>query len=118
MLSWRKISRPSSPAFCISPQTRLRRVANSSRVKCSAIRLAYRSLENSGEWALVEREGLVARRPAALGHQPLHVIANLVEPREPDAALGMHMIEQFQYRLEPGEAARQCRMPDRDPQRA
>jgi hypothetical protein len=28
------------------------------------------------------------------------------------------MVEKFEDRLEAGEAARQCRMPDRDPQRA
>src|SRR6516162_3519447 len=38
MLSWRKIKRPSSPALAIRAQARLRRAANSSRVKWSAIR--------------------------------------------------------------------------------
>jgi hypothetical protein len=77
-----------------------------------------RSWENSGSGALVEREGLVARRPAALAHQLLHVVAHLVEPREPDTALGAHIVEKFEDRLKPRKAGRQCRMPDRDLQRA
>ena len=62
-----------------------------------------------GERAFVYRECLVARRPTARGHQLLHVVASLVEPREPDAAFSMHMIEEFEDRLEPREAAPQIR---------
>ena len=54
---------------------------------------------------MVDREGLVARCPAPLRHQLLHMVAHLVEPREPDAALAVHIAEKFQHRLEPGEAA-------------
>jgi hypothetical protein len=41
---------------------------------------------------------------------------HLVEAREPHIPFGAHVVEQFEDRLAPGEAARQCRMPDRDPQ--
>src|SRR5271155_6129606 len=107
MLSWRKIRRPSSPALAISAQAHLRRAANSSRVKWSAICPCSPFFGEFGERALVERERLVARRPAPLGHQPLHVVAHLVEPREPDAALCAHIVEKFEDRLEPGKAPRQ-----------
>src|SRR5580693_10172636 len=100
MLSWRKIRRPSSPALAISARVRRWRSANSSRVKWSAICRCSPFFGEFGERALVERERLVARRPATLGHQLLHMVAHLVEPREPDAALGAHVVEQFQYRFE------------------
>src|SRR5271155_2802214 len=101
MLSWRKIRRPSSLALAISARVRRWRSANSRRVKWSAIRPCSPFLGEFGERALVERERLVARGPASLRHQPLNVIAHLVEPREPDAALCAHIVEKFEDRLEP-----------------
>src|SRR5215472_16151307 len=99
MLSWRKISRPSSPAFCISEQVRARRSAYSSRAKCSAISSSL-LLGELRQRAPVDRQRFGARGPASLGDQFLHVVANLVEPREPHAALALHIIEQLQRCLE------------------
>src|ERR1700730_4688975 len=51
------------------------------------------------ERALIERECLVTRRPASLRHQLVHVVTHLVQPREPDAALAVHIAEEFEHRL-------------------
>src|SRR5215472_9889692 len=45
--------------------------------------------------AVIDRQCLDARAPAPFGDQLLHVVANLVETREPDAALLAHVVEQF-----------------------
>src|SRR5215831_10584131 len=68
--------------------------------------------------AVIDRQCLDARAPAPFADQLLHVGADLVETREPDAALAAHIVKQFERRLESREPAGQSRMPHRNPQPA
>src|ERR1700736_3489543 len=88
------------------------------QISAEKSKVSERLARLDSERTTVDWEALVARCPAPLRHQLLHMVAHLVEPREPDAALRAHIVGKFEDRLEPGKAARQRRMPDRDPQRA
>src|SRR5919106_1448229 len=66
---------------------------------------------------VIERQLVDPRLPCAIAETLARVRGDLIQPGEPDAALRQHVFDEVRHGIATRGAARDERMPDRDPQR-